>query len=584
VRRNALLSVLALAGFACAPKAPPGGEETTIHLLPLLGTAQPTRVPRPSEGSAPEDLGGPSDLTRPALTLRSGEAKGCTVFVPPQSQLVFALALGGPGPKDLSFEVRLGGRSVLKETLSAKRWNMWTPFAVPLGVAGRTEVSFEGRIDSQNPPAIFLASVRLERAPPKRPPTTLIWISQDALGADHLGAYGYGRTTSPQFDRLAEKSVVFEDAVAPATWTLPSLASQFTSRYPPFHGAVLQESARDPSTPTLFEILSKNGFTVLGVSGNRYVGPDFQMADGFDALWYSPGHADELARLALAATDEWKGGDLALFVHFMDTHFPYEPPTPYAQAFDPHYRGAITGRNFFEARKRLTPADVAHVKALYDGAARFADAEIAGLLSGLEARGLLRNAFLVYSADHGEGFLEHGRLLHAGTVYRELTHVPLALRFPGTAPARIPQVVSLIDLAPTLLDALGIPRPPSFQGRSLTPLLRGASLPEIPAYSETQVTNNNAFWKVAVTDARFRLIVKTPRQGPAVGFAQEEFFDRSADPWEQHPIAKASEEEALERRATAYFEGARAHAAHGATAAIPRDVQDRLRALGYLAE
>jgi arylsulfatase A-like enzyme len=546
-----------------------------------MGGGTEIRVPPPPPGANPEDLGGSSDLTRPALILKSGERVSCRVSVPAPSRLLFALALSEPSPRDLSFEIRLDGRALLQETLSAKRWNMWTTFSVPVS-SGGAEVSFLGRIPGEKPVAIYLGSPRFVSE--DKAPRILLWISQDALGADHLASYGYDRKTTPEFDRIAEKSVVFESAMAPATWTLPSLASQFTSRYPPFHGAVLQESARDPSTPTIFEILSKNGFTVLGVVGNRYVGSYFRMAEGFDGLWFSPGKAGQISALVDEALEEWGGGDLALFVHFMDNHFPYEPPAPFDTAFESAYAGDINGRNFFERRNTLTPKDLDHVRALYDSAALYADREIGGLLRRLEARGLKENVYLVYSADHGEGFQEHGRLLHAGTVYRELTHVPLALRFPGTSPRRVSQVVSLVDLSPTLLDALEIKEPSAFQGRSLMPLLRGEPMKESTAYSETQVTNNNVFWKLAVSEGAYRLIVKARRDDPLAGFTQEELYDLRRDPLEKHPLPPEGDGAGLKERARAYFQRAAKEAVRSRTAEIPADVRERLRALGYLGE
>jgi hypothetical protein len=574
---GALLSLVGLVGCTASVR-----EGTTVHLLPGLGGAVELGVPAPNGGWAPGDLGSPEDVTRPAALFRDGEIRRCAVDLPRPSELVFDLALSAPSPADWTLDVRLGSAPLAKETLSAKRWNMWTPFAIPVPPGRRSDLTFEAH-GAGGATRLLLGAPRLERRQSERPPRVLLWISQDALGADHLSPYGYTRDTSPFFTKLAKASVLFEDAVAPATWTLPSLASQFTSRYPPFHGAVGEDSARDESTPTLFEILSKNGFTVLGVTGNRYIGPYFHMVSGFDAVFYTPGHGDSVVRLAEAAIDEWRGGDLVLFVHFMDTHFPYEPPPPYDTAFDPDYKGLINGRNFFDARKSLTPRDVEHVRALYDGAALYADSEIEKLLMELEGRGVPKESVLVYSADHGEGFLEHGRFLHAGTVYRELTRVPLALRLPGIEPGRRQEVVSLLDLAPTLLETLGIPRPGSFQGRSLVPLLTGRAWAEEPALSETQVTNNNVFWKVAITNSRESLLVKLPRGGdPSDGLSSEERFDRRSDPFQKNPLP--APDSPLKEKVIAYLKGAHAHAARSTRAEVPPEVRERLRALGYLKE
>lgn len=570
-----LLLVLLLSSSV---RASPG---TTLHLIPLLGRSLEVGVPSSSGGA---DLAGPRDVTRPAISLRDGDERHCQVLNAEASDLVFALALSGPSATDWTLDVALGNRPLAREALSAKRWNMWTPFVVPVP-QGSLDLRFEARqtgASGPRGPSLLVGSPRLEHRPSGRAPRVITWVSQDALGADHLKSYGYSRETTPFFTELARSMVVFKDAVAPATWTLPALASTFTSRYPPFHGATGEASARDESTPTLFEVLAGAGFTTLGVTGNRYVGPYFHMVDGFDAVFYTPGHAEDVVREVEKALDEWHGGDLILFVHFMDNHYPYEPPPPQNTAFDSTYRGSIDGRNFFEHRKELSPRDVKHVRALYDGAALHADAEIRRLFLALESRGVPNESILVYSADHGEGFLEHGRFLHAGTVYRELTHVPFALRLPAVAPRSVETVVSLLDLAPTLLEALGIDRPPSFSGRSLLPLMRGEPFPERPVLCETQVTNNNASWKVAACTERECLLVKLPRRSGSTEAWRAERFDRMKDPWQTHPLPE--EEGALKTYLTAYIQAARTQAARVSPAEIPPEVRERLRALGYLRE
>jgi arylsulfatase A-like enzyme len=576
--RTERLAVLVLvAAAACAPR--PKEHGTTLHLAGLLGTPQPMGVPLVQAGEG--WLGGPRDVTRPTLSLADGEHRSCRVRTGTGAALVFSLALSAPSPGDWTLEVAAGGAPVATEALSAKRWNLWTPFVVPLP-AGAVDLRLTAHREGEGAgTTLLLGAPRIERRPTERAPRVIVWISQDALGAGHLDAYGYPRSTTPFFTRRAKDMVLFEDAVAPATWTLPSLASTFTSRYPPFHGAVLEEVARDQSTPTLFQVLSSEGFTTLAVTGNRFVGPYFHMVDGLDAVFYTPGHADDIVGRAEEALDEWQGGDLVLFVHFMDTHFPYEPPAPYATAFDQGYPGPYDGRTFFANRDRLKPRDVEHVRALYDGAALFADDQIRRLLEVLRSRGIPGDAVSVYTADHGEGFLEHGRFLHAGTVYTELTRVPFALSLPGAVPRRIRDVVSLVDLAPTLLDAFGIPAPPSFSGRSLLPLVRGGGLPARPALSETQVTNNNKFWKVAACDPSSCLLVKLPRGAdPADGLTTEERFDRRTDPGETTPLPP--QDGALRTFVRAYLRAAHAQAAPSSKAEMPPDVRERLRALGYL--
>jgi arylsulfatase A-like enzyme len=554
-------------------------SSTPVRLLPA---GLSVRVPR-SEGAEPFELGGREDQTRPAVLLREGESRSWEARVPEGSQLSFFVALSKPFEGDVLLSVRANGVTLLAARIPGKSWNSWRRLSAPLGMSGTVDVEFRSE-RSGGPPrpeaAIILGSPRID-PPPALPRRVLVWVSQDALRADHLGAYGYPRRTSSTFDRLAKEGVLFENAVAPASWTLPSLASAFTSRYPSYHGAVLERSRRDPESATLFQILGSLGFTVIGVSANRFVGADFQMADGFDALWFAPGKAPGVNKTVLSALEESGPGDLALFVHYMDAHFPYEPPPPYDRKFDPAYTGSATGRNFFEKRESLTTRDVSHVKALYDGGIACADDAIGALFAELESRGLLGNAIIVYSADHGEGFLDHGRFLHAGTLYEELVHVPLVLRLPGIRPQRLDEPVSLVDLAPTLLDALGIPAPSSFQGRSLLPLLRGEGFKPLPAFSEVEVTNNNEYQKISVREGH-RVYILRVRRGHEIHpeVLKEELFDLETDPHEQHSL-NISRQEPLRSHAVAFLADARAHAAPQLGARVPVDIQERLRAIGY---
>jgi sulfatase-like protein len=183
----------------------------------------------------------------------------------------------------------------------------------------------------------------------------------------------------------------------------------------------------------------------------------------------------EPVTMLVQALSEWRGGDLALFAHYMDPHYPYDPPPSYAGLFPND--GADAGGG---------GGSRASVEALYDGELAYTDSQIDLLLKELERRGLLRDAVIVYTADHGEEFLDHGGWRHSRTLYQEMLHVPLAVRLPGVGGRRITEKVSLVDLAPTLLGALGIPAPASCQGRSLLPLVRGERLPAREVFAETE--------------------------------------------------------------------------------------------------
>ena len=574
-RAAALLGLVAASASGCtggAPAASTPARSASVRLLPALGPATLVRF---------------QDETRQALLLRPGEERSCTVEVEAGSQLAFAWAIGPRSPEEgfLDLRVSAGPETIYRRQLAIDRRRRWWPVSIALAAHGPVKLTFRadhvhagGRPVETNgkaaDPWIVVASPRIEGAavPAGR---VLLWISQDTVRADHLGAYGYPRRTSPSFDRHAREWVFFADATATASWTLPSLASQFTSRYPLFHGATGAGRLRNERNPTLFEALGGAGFTVLGVTANDFVSSYFGMANGFDVLHFTGGEgpegrqrAEDVNRLVLQALSEWRGGDLALFAHYMDPHFPYDPPPSYAGLFPND--GADAGGG---------DGSRASVEALYDGELAYTDSQIDLLLKELERRGLLRDAVIVYTADHGEEFLDHGGWRHSRTLYQEMLHVPLAVRLPGVGGRRITEKVSLVDLAPTLLGALGIPAPASFQGRSLLPLVRGERLPAREVFAETERNLKQAH-RLAVQLGSVKYILLSRAGRPDQRLA-EELYDLAADPAERRSDLTRPEAEHLRRVATAYLLRGREERSPRRVE-LPPEVKDRLRALGYL--
>ena len=564
-----MLAGAALAASACARAPQPPVPDRLQRVLAALG---------PSEFITLDAE------TRPATLLAPGEVRRCRATVAPGSQLDFAIGImeGAPAEGSVRISVESEGRALAQETLPVgrRRWlNRSVAFAAPGELALEFKAELIGAESAGSGRFIALASARVEPPPRARRPRLLVWISQDTVRADHLGAYGYGRSTSPNFDRLARGFTVFEQAVSAASWTLPSLTSQMTSRYPSFHGATQATKAADARYPTLFETLANDGFTVLGVTGNPFISDKYALARGFDALVYTGLKADVVSRLARQYSDQWNGGDLALFVHFMDPHSPYRPPEEYRDKFGPAYDGAVDGFNYRSAAK--TDADVERVRALYDGELAWTDHEIAGLLAALSQKGLLDQAVIAYSADHGDEFMDHGSWGHAHTLYEELLHVPFALRVPGARARRVAEPVSLVDLAPTLLEALRVPAPASYQGRSLLPLVHGATLPELPLFAETARFKTSH--KVAVRLGRFKYIEELMEpEGKALQKARELLFDLEADPKESGGEPSGAELERLRREVAGFLARAQAADVHGQAARIDPEDEEALRALGYV--
>jgi arylsulfatase A-like enzyme len=338
---------------------------------------------------------------------------------------------------------------------------------------------------------------------PASPPNVVVWLV-DTLRADHLSCYGYERETSPRLDALAADGVLFEDFHVHANWTLPSVASLFSGRYPPIFGEAFDVTVPDDLVP-LSERLSDAGWRTAGFTTTIATAAAFGFDRGFDLYRELDAEAGEAARrmrrgpdfdadrvvdaalgwLDDAGDDAGDGGrPFLLHLHSVDPHVPYEPHAGSADFRRP-YDGALDGltetlRDAMAADHEFSPEDVAHLVDLYDGEIAYNDAQLGRLVDGLTERGLLEDTLLVVLSDHGEEFFDrsthgHGhRNLHA-----ELTAVPLVMHWPAGLPggARVDGLVRGIDLLPTLLELLGLPPAEGVDGDSVAEAARsGASV------------------------------------------------------------------------------------------------------------
>jgi arylsulfatase A-like enzyme len=212
------------------------------------------------------------------------------------------------------------------------------------------------------------------------------------------------------------------------------------------------------------------------------VAPDAEAA-AFDAVrdLHDGSHEGVTGPALVASFEEWLGGvppdePFFAFVHMWDVHYDYTPP-PEHDLFDPGYEGPIDGTGISDLMlpNPVDPADLLHLIALYDGEIHATDHHVGRMLAALERAGRLEDTLVVFTADHGEEFLEHRGLGHKNHLYEEVLRVPLLLRLPESLPAGrvVDEVVSIVDIAPTILDLCALPAPEGVWGRSLAPLARG---------------------------------------------------------------------------------------------------------------
>jgi arylsulfatase len=329
------------------------------------------------------------------------------------------------------------------------------------------------------------------------PPPDIVFIVCDTLRADHVGCYGYGRDTTPHLDRLAARASLFESAFSQAPATMPSMWNMLASRY--------QCPVPTPEeVTTLAEYLRGRGYRTGAFLSQRFLAPQLSRLDpGFetydaetplDRHGNATRRADSITDAALRWVDARDGRPSFLWLVYFDPHDPYEPP--------PSARGLFTGTKageepFSRDRRacglhRESPAASEENRRFlidaYDEEIRFADQEIGRLLDGLDSRGLLDAAWIVFTSDHGEELGDNGgRWDHAQLLSNAEIAVPLIIKPPGQLePRRISAPVQTIDVFPTLVEALEGGNRASelaLEGQSLLSLLQG---PEEPKSGEKE--------------------------------------------------------------------------------------------------
>jgi arylsulfatase A-like enzyme len=397
-------------------------------------------------------------------------------------------------------------------------------------------------------PSILVIAVGLScRMAPEPPPPkpSILLVTIETLRADHVGSYGYRRNTTPNLDRLARQGVRFQNAVAQAPFTLPSIASILTGRTPPGHGVRNHPAVLSDSIETLAERFLAAGYQTAAMTRHTWLRNKSGLGQGFAEYHNNKFSAGLDARsLSLAASD-WlgkrdPGRPFFLWLHFLDPHLPYTPsypysvlyhaeygeepqpehlramaaaaadredyvPTPYADVPSGPYYDLVL-RHYPENRILLDLAfwrrsrgsiffnkglysryEVSQIVDLYDGAILYADDNLGRILQTLDELGLSDSTVVAVTGDHGEAFGEHGlSFTHDFTLYDEVLRVPLVIRGPGVVPGTsIAQQVRLMDIAPTLLDLAEVEPLSGIEARSLGRLLRGGSLPYLPAFAES---------------------------------------------------------------------------------------------------
>ncbi len=440
----------------------------------------------------------------------------------------------------------------------------------------------------------------------------VILLTVDTLRRDALSCYG-GRTQTPYIDRLAKDGILFENAYAPAPWTLPSLATILSGVSPWVHGATRLGHAVPTGLPSLAAFLKRDGYAtaligsnpVLTLSGSK---PSF--FEGFDAYDFYPKHhrpltkghqialrfsptafgdtasTDHLTRLAQRWVSSYRDRDFFLWLHYYDPHIPYEPPLAF---FPPGEPDPAIGRRFDERIGEIrkgslhpSPAAMDWVRALYLGETRYVDDRIGRFLATLKDLGLYDDTLIVFTSDHGEEHYEHRSIDHGHSLYEELLRVPLIVKLPGsTVKAEIEQTVSLESVLPTILDLCNIEFDRgAFSGRSLQSLWTDApsSNSEAPVFSTG----------LMIYEEREAVVFDGLKYIRSLDWPREELYDLERDPVEKNNIAflradKVAQARELLAAKTANSAKLKKLYGLGPVRDVPLDAAtiERLRSLGY---
>lgn len=340
----------------------------------------------------------------------------------------------------------------------------------------------------------------------------VILITLTNLRYDHLSANGYFRPTSPNLDALAAESLVFDNAFSHSSWTLPEGISIYTSLYPYQHKIMNRSdgSTLSKTTPTLLDILKDNKYATAAFAGTFDYDPKFGLMDRVGSYQGCTHQTYTNSILGYGKLDcaipkalKWikNNQDNKFFVHIQgfDTHCPFSQKG--GLVYDPDYKGKIdfskclwtfkktepqiiNGKKFFPIFSPLEDGrmsvlldenDVNHLIALYDESITNSDALIGSFLSEIKSMGLDKNTIIIFASEHGDMFGKYGRFMRggpvSGTFYDDVLHTPLFIKNPRIDPKRIDGLVQQIDISPTLLDFLGLPKNSNFMGKSLIPLI-----------------------------------------------------------------------------------------------------------------
>ena len=459
----------------------------------------------------------------------------------------------------------------------------------------------------------------------------------DAVRSDHLSCYGHPRKTTPNIDIIAQESVLFENVFSAAPWTPPSHASMFTGMYPSQHGVLGKNLYLDEEIPTIAEIFSSEGYETLGICVNYWVSTKTGLARGFNRF-VSELNRGYIKRFAPRLSLDWiifcletdirfmvhnwsheakvfqeikrwilnsqkRNKPFFIFVNYFDAHTPYDPPQPFKKKFQKVYNRNVDlekisdvfnsrhGYPYIAKETEVSEEEWDVLRSWYDGSIAYIDFFLGKLFDYLKERELYDDTFIVITSDHGESFGEHQLANHLFCLYDTLLHVPLIMRHPELTSEgkRISNIVSNIDIFPTLLDILNMKSNSKISGVNLIPFENriyhkyvcaeyGPPLADITALKrlspnvESSICNKYNKNLKCIRSDDFKYIIASD--------GKEELYNLEKDPDESKNIIVEFPEKAKELKSLLTAE-LKARPINKRISTFDDEMKKRLRELGY---
>ena len=593
------------------------------------------------------------EVYRESLVSHAPEAMRFPVRLPDRPWLDLAVGTVEDGPVTFLVSARPEGasddRDAVQVTYTVTQPYRWERYPIDLTKLAGRAVTLSLQLQSESSGAVgFWGSpvIRSVGAAPRvdvQPaaggnggaPRGVILIQADTLRRDHLNFYGHSRETAPHLTRLAKEGVLFNNAIANASWTKVSSPTILTGLYPTTHGVALQTDRLSSAATTIAEAYRAAGYATLSLSSVPFTGQYTNLHQGFEELHESSSLSVQGTPLSAKSSREYVDRLLEwverhrevpffAYLHVFDPHAPYEPYAPYNSKWSDPARMEQHRQNVNAAVKMIQdpafrgfrlPARDEVIKAgldpdtyvrqeldWYDGSIRGMDVEMSRLFEALRRMGVDEHTLVVLTSDHGTEFYDHGRFWHGQSVYGELINIPLLIRWPSRVPAGrvIDDLVQSVDIMPTMLDLTGLAHPAGIQGQSLQPFLdpaqKSAGPPGSwpgwtprPAISErvpgtTVFREEQSRVSVSIIDGNWKLIHNTTR---SEGLPEFELFDYYKDPLNKQNVAAEHPDVVarLSKAITGWKQMATAAKikpdAEAAKSLSPAELQ-RLRSLGYV--